>query len=123
VGFDQMDSRLIYEEARKGDPLALEAFEVTGRILGAKLAESVLHTRPQAFIFFGGLAKAGDLILEPTRRSLDQHLMPIFRGKVEIIPSGIQVGNAAVLGAAALIWNELQKDRIQAPGSGSGTAL
>lgn len=106
---EKLTSRTIFEAAQQGDALALEAFEMTGRTLGTKLAESVAHTSPEAIILVGGLAAAGDLIFKPTKRSMEEHLLNIFRNKVKIIPSGLKEGNTAVLGASALIWNLLDK--------------
>ena len=85
----------------------LESFELTGKALGISLANSVAHTSPEAIILFGGLAAAGDLIFEPTKRYLETNLLNIFKNKVKVIASGLPEGNAAVLGASALIWNEL----------------
>jgi glucokinase len=68
----------------------------------------VAHTGPAAIFLFGGLANAGELILAPTRASLERFLFPAYRGKVRVLASGIDQGSAAVLGAAALIWNELE---------------
>ena len=111
VTFRQLKGRMISEAAHRGDPIALAAFEYTGKVLGMKLADSVAHTTPEAIILFGGLAKAGDLIFEPTRRWMEAHLLKIFKGHVKIIPSGMPEGNTAVLGAAALSWTELLKTR------------
>jgi glucokinase len=108
---EALTSKLIYESAMRGDPLALEAFEFTGNILGLKLAESVAYLSPEAIILFGGLANAGDLIFKPTKRSMEEHLLAIFRNKVKLIPSGLPEGNSAVLGASALAWDELGKQK------------
>jgi len=88
---------------------AIRCSLITGNILGIKLADSVAHTSPEAIIMFGGLAKAGDLIFKPTKRSMEEHLLGIFKNKVKLLPSGIPEGNAAILGASALIWNDLEK--------------
>jgi glucokinase len=109
IPFDLLSSKLLYEHARQGDALALEAFDVTGRILGAKLADMVLFTRPEAIILFGGLAGAGELIFNPTRKAMDENLPHAFRGKVALLPSGVAGTDAAILGAGALVWNELRK--------------
>ena len=109
IPFDQLSSLVLFEQAGKGDALALEAFELTGRILGAKLADMVLFTRPEAIILFGGLAGAGDLIFNPTRKAMDDNLPQAFKGKVALLPSGVAGTDAAILGAGALIWNELRK--------------
>ena len=106
-----LTARMVAEAAGRGDAIAKEAFEHTGEILGLKLADSVAHVSPEAIILFGGVVAAGPLIFEPTKRSLEEHLLPIFRNKVQLIPSGLKEGDAAVLGASALIWNEILKQR------------
>jgi glucokinase len=110
VSYEKLTSRMIFEMAQRGDRLALEAFEYTGQILGTKLADSVAHLSPEAIIFFGGLALAGDLIFKPTKRALEQHLFPNFRNKVKLLPSRLTAGNTAVLGASALIWTDLERE-------------
>lgn len=75
------------EAAERGDAIALAAFACTGRILGMKLADSVAHSSPEANILFGGLAHAGDLLFVPTKRSMEEHLLGLFKGKVKVIPS------------------------------------
>jgi glucokinase len=109
VSFRDLTAKMVSEAAHRGDPIAREAFEITGQILGMKLADSVVHTSPEAIILFGGLASAGELIFEPTKRHLETHLLNIFKGKVKLLPSGLKERSVAVLGSAALIWNELEK--------------
>jgi glucokinase len=108
-----LTSRMIADAAARGDAVANEAFEYTGEILGMKLADSVAHLSPEAIILFGGLAGAGRVLFDPTKKSLEKYLLPIFRNKVRLLPSGIREGDTAVLGASALIWNELLKQRTQ----------
>jgi glucokinase len=112
---EQLTSKMIYESAMRGDSLALEAFKFTGTILGLKLADSVAHLSPEAIILFGGLAKAGDLIFTPTKRSMEEHLFVTFKNKVKLLPSGLPEGNSAVLGASALVWDELAKQKGEKP--------
>ena len=109
VSFEDLTSRMIYEAAVAGDDIALEAFDYTAKILGIKLADSVAHTSPEAIILFGGLASSGDLLFKPTKKYMEENLLNIFKNKVRLIPSGLPEGNSAVLGAGALIWNELTK--------------
>ena len=110
ISFSDLSAKMVYEAAQSGDRLALEAFEQCGRVLGMKLADSVAHLSPEAIILCGGLAAAGALIFEPTRRSLEHHLFPIFRNKVKLLPSKISRGSAAIIGAAALIWKIVEKE-------------
>ena len=107
--FDQLTSEMIYEAAKRGDKVALEAFRITGETLGIKLADAVAHTAPEKIFVFGGLAKSGDYILKPTRESFERNLLKIWQGKISIELSSLSEGNVAILGASALIWQELSK--------------
>jgi glucokinase len=104
--FDELDSKKIYEAARRGDILAIEAFEHTGAMLGFKLADVVAHTNPEAIFLFGGLALAKELIFEPAQKHMEQNLLYIYRDKVKLLPSELSTHNAAVLGASSLVWSE-----------------
>jgi glucokinase len=109
TSYEQLTSKMIFEAALRGDHMAMDAFEITGQILGMKLADSVAFLSPEAIILFGGLAAAGDLIIKPTKRALEQNLFSIFKNKVALLPSAIAESKAAILGASALIWNDLDK--------------
>ena len=111
ISFDNLNTKMITDAAVRGDVVALAAFEYTGRILGMKLAETVVHTDPEAIFLFGGLSLAGDLIFKPTIRHMEANLMPLFRGKVKVLPSGLQNQAAPILGASSLVWNYL--DNVQ----------
>lgn len=108
----ELSAHQVFEAAQRGDVLALEAFETTGAILGRKLADAVVFTSPEAIFLLGGLAEAGELIFNPTRRSLEKHLFPLFRNTVKLLPSGIQGGKAAILGAGALGWEAYAKHTL-----------
>ncbi len=109
VTYDKLTAKMITEAAKTGDPLARAAFEYTGLILGTRLADLVAILNPEAIFFFGGLANAGELLMDPVRRYMEDYMFPVFKGKVKLLLSGLQDKNAAVLGAAALIWEELDK--------------
>jgi len=109
VTFNNLTAMMISDAAKRGDKIALEAFEKTGKYLGEALADTVAHTSPEAIFLFGGLANAGDLIMEPTKRHLEKNLLKIFQNKVKILPSKLTETNAAVMGASALVWKELGK--------------
>lgn len=102
--FEELDSKLIYEAARRGDAIALRAFEHTGAMLGFKLADVVAHTNPEAIFLFGGLALAKELIFEPAQKHMEENLLYIYRDKVKLLPSELSTQNAAVLGASSLVW-------------------
>jgi glucokinase len=101
---EEINSKLIYEAAMKGDPLAMEVYEFTGKILGAALANFVMFSSPEAIVLFGGLTKAGDLIMKPVREHMEQNLLPIFQNKVKLLFSELKESDAAILGASALAW-------------------
>jgi glucokinase len=104
----ELTSKMIVEEAVKGDRIALEAINYTAEKLALGIINAITFSSPEAVFLFGGLVKAGEMLLEPVRNYVDQNVMPIFRGSVKILPSGVSETNAAVLGAAALAWNELK---------------
>jgi glucokinase len=109
IPFSKMTSSDVYKAAVVGDELALDCFDYTGKILGEKMADTVAHTSPEAIFLFGGMAKSGDLIINPTKKYMEEAMLPIFKNKVKILPSALGDVNAAVLGASALVWNELGK--------------
>ena len=104
---DELTPKHIFEAAEKGDPVAKQAFEYTGKILGQSLSDMVAYMSPSHIFVFGGVAKAGEWILEPTRRHMEKNLMSIYKNKVKVVPSGLPDINAAILGASSLIWKEL----------------
>ncbi|MGQ8335595.1 ROK family protein [Sunxiuqinia sp. A32] len=106
--FQELDSKMIFDAAEKGDKVALEVFEQTGKWLGQGLADTVHHLSPEAIFLFGGPTAAGDYIFKPTKESLESHLLPIFTDKIKILPSQLKPGDAAIVGASALVWKEIE---------------
>lgn len=106
IGFNELSAKRIDQAARGGDAIALEAFEYTGEVLGLKLADAIAHTSPEAIFLFGGLANAGELIFEPTKRYMEESILNIYKDKVKILPSKLPASDAAVLGSSALVWKE-----------------
>ena len=107
--FNELDSKMIFDAAEKGDKIANEVFELTGKWLGQGLADTVHHLSPEAIFLFGGPTGAGDYIFKPTKESMEQHLLPIFKNKIKILPSQLKAGDAAIVGASALVYKELEK--------------
>ena len=101
---NKIDSKKVYEAATEGDKLAREIFDYTGKILGMALANFVMFSSPEAIILFGGLTKAGELILRPTRQHMEENLIQVFQNKVKILVSHLKEADAAILGASALVW-------------------
>ena len=109
MSFNRLTSKQVYEAACMDDQIALAAFDRTARVLGMKLADAVAHTGPEAIFLSGGLATAGDLLITPTRRYLEEFLFTPYMGKVQLLRSQLPEGSGAVLGAAALAWHEVDK--------------
>lgn len=102
---EELDSKKVYDAAMAGDQLAKDVFEYTGKILGMALANFVMFSSPAAIVLFGGLTKAGDLILKPTREHMEANLIQVFQNKVKILVSHLKESDAAILGASALAWD------------------
>lgn len=100
----EIDSKKVYEAAIAGDQLAKDIYDYTGKILGLALANFIMFSSPEAIILFGGLTKAGELILKPTRESMEANLIKVFQNKVKILVSHLKESDAAILGASALVW-------------------
>ena len=101
---NELTSETVYNCAMQGDNIANNIFEFTGQILGESLANFVMFSSPEAIILFGGLTKAGMLLLHPTRKHMEANLLPIFQNKVKLLFSELKEADAAILGASALVW-------------------
>ena len=101
---NELTSETVYDCAMQGDTIANHIFEFTGQILGESLANFIMFSSPEAIVLFGGLTKAGDLLLNPTRKAMEANLLPIFQNKVKLLFSELKEADAAILGASALVW-------------------
>ncbi|MDR1331271.1 MAG: ROK family protein [Tannerella sp.] len=101
---ENITSKDVYDAAIAGDLLSVEIFEMTGAILGEAFADFVAFSSPEAIILFGGLTKAGNLLMDPIRRSMDRHVLKVYAGKTKLLFSELNESDAAVLGASALGW-------------------
>ncbi|MEO0895442.1 MAG: ROK family protein [Bacteroidota bacterium] len=107
--YQEITPKKIFEAAESGDVLAQRAFTKTGNMLGRALSNLVNIFSPEAIFLFGGVARAGHWITDPTKQVLEDNVLPIFRDKVKLIPSHLPASDAAILGASALAWKELRK--------------
>lgn len=113
ISFDQLSTRTITEAAAQGDKIAIEAFKYTGRILGMKLSDFVVHTDPEAIFLLGGLSKAGEHIFTPAQENMEKFLMPLFLGKkIQLQPSGLRDDDAPILGASSLVWKYIDSQEV-----------
>lgn len=103
---EKVDSKSVFDAAEKGDDTAIEVFRYTGQILGEALANFIMFSSPEAIILFGGVIKAGDYLMKPTREHMEKNLLPIFQNKVKLVFSELKEADAAILGASALVWEK-----------------
>ena len=101
---EEITSKDVYDAAIAGDKIAKDIFEYTGDILGQALADFATFSSPEAFVLFGGLTKAGDLIMKPVQEALDKNILCCYKGKVKLLVSELKESDAAILGASALGW-------------------
>lgn len=101
---DELTSETVFKCAEQGDKIANEVFEFTGQILGEALATFVSFSAPEAIVLFGGLTKAGDMLMKPTRKAMEDNLLQVFKNQVKILFSTLNEADAAILGASALVW-------------------
>jgi len=104
IAVESITSKDVFDAAMQGDEVAKEIFNYTGKILGECLADFVAFSAPEAIVLFGGLTKAGDLILNPIVENMEKNLLPIWRGKVKVLFSELKEADAAILGASSLAW-------------------
>ncbi|MBQ8734567.1 MAG: ROK family protein [Bacteroidaceae bacterium] len=103
-GMKNITSKDVFLAAKAGDKIAKEIFKQTGTMLGEALADFIKFSSPEAIILFGGLTKSGKYILDPVKKAVDKNVMPIFKGKTQILISQLKDSDAAILGASALAW-------------------
>lgn len=101
---ENITSKDVYDAVIQGDVLAKEIFDKTGKLLGEALADAIAFSSPEAIVLFGGLTKAGDYIIKPIKKSIDDNILNIFKGKTKLLVSELKDSDAAVLGASALAW-------------------
>lgn len=101
---EEIDAKKVYDCAIQGDKLCIEVYRYTGQILGEALANFIMFSSPEAVILFGGVIKAGDLLMTPTKEHMEKNLLPIYKNKIKLIFSELKEADAAILGASALVW-------------------
>ena len=101
---EKITSKDVYEAAKEGDALALRVFNFTGAMLGRSLADFIEFSAPEAIVLFGGLARSKEFIYEPTYKAMNENVLPLWKGKVDLLFSQLKESDAAILGASALAW-------------------
>ena len=105
IATDRLTSYEVYKAAMAGDTMAQEVFKQTGRRIGIACANIATFLSPEAFIFFGGLAQAGELLLRPIEEAYNENVLSLYKGKARFLMSGLDGAKAAILGASAIAWD------------------
>ena len=104
IPLEEITSKDVSIAAEHGDQLARDVYKFTGELLGRSCANFTAFCSPEAYVFFGGLTKAGNLIMDPIKEAYDANVQNIFKGKAKMLISQMDDAQAAVVGAAALAW-------------------
>ena len=104
IPHNKIDAKAVFDAAIAGDKIARDVFKYTGQILGEALANFIMFSSPEAIILFGGVIKAGKLLMDPVKKNMEKNLLPIFQNKVKLLFSELKESDAAILGASALVW-------------------
>lgn len=102
---EKISSKDIYEAAVQGDSLAKEIFTYTGRILGRAMGDFVKFSSPQAIVLFGGLTKSREFFHDDMVKAMNDNLMQIWKGQIQILYSSLKESDAAILGASSMVWS------------------
>jgi glucokinase len=108
IPIEEITSKDVYDAAMAGDKLAKDIFNYTGEIMGRAFCNFVTFSSPEAIVLFGGLSRAGDLLMKPIQEAMDRNMLNVFKGKTKLLISELKESDAAVLGASALGWEARQ---------------
>ncbi|UKK49311.1 ROK family protein [Prevotella sp. E9-3] len=101
---DDITPRTISDCCAAGDELAIEVYRLVGERLGGAMAGFATLFDPEAIIFTGGIANAGDWLFKPAHEAFECHVFRNIRGRVKFLRSMIDDRERDVLGASALAW-------------------
>jgi glucokinase len=99
AGAETFDETL--ERARAGDRRATEALDRAGTLIGLAIANVLIFLCPDRVVVGGGVAQAGELLLEPLRRSIAAHARVAPLDRIAIAPAELGA-HAGAIGAA--LW-------------------
>jgi len=92
----------IAASARRGEEIALAAFDRAGRALAAGIAATAMLVDIRAAVIGGGVAKAGEVLFDPLRRHLTRYASFPFTRDIAILPATLG-SDAGLIGAAAAL--------------------
>ncbi len=103
----ELTPRLVCEAATAGDRAACQVFARAGHYLGIGLTNLIDIVSPARVVVGGGIALAGDLLLEPARAVVRERAFPPKNREAEIVPAAL--GDlSGMYGAAAMVFHDLR---------------
>ena len=103
-GVENLTPKVIADFCEQGDELAIEVYRKTGELLGMGLANYASMVDPEAFIFTGGLTRAGKWLFEPAQEMFEKYVFHNTKGKIKFLVSEDDRAANDVLGASVLAW-------------------
>ena len=101
---EKLTPRMITEMCDQGDELAIEVYRRTGEMFGLGLANYASIVDPEAYIFTGGISRAGKWLFEPAKETFDRYVFHNTCGKTKFLISEDDKAINDVLGASVLAW-------------------
>ncbi|MFO8102490.1 MAG: ROK family protein [Dehalococcoidia bacterium] len=103
---DRITAEMVVKAASNGDSMASNILEEAGMYLGMAITSLIHLLDPEVVIIGGGVANAGDLILNPIRAAIEERIMPDFRGRARVVRSELG-DDSGIMGAIALALDEM----------------
>lgn len=96
---NKITPEVIYRAALAGDAIAQNIFEQVGKYIGVAAANVIVSVGAEKIVIGGGVSRAGELLLDPIRRTVKDrvHVAPVER--VDVVLAGLGP-NAGLVGAA-----------------------
>ena len=105
-----LNAKLISDAAENGNELAIAAYDRAGKYIGLAIADLLHIFNPERVIIGGGVSRAGDLLFDPIRRSVKEHIISeVYLNNTEIVPSAL--GDDSGLMGALVLSRELALDK------------
>ena len=109
---ETLTAKDIFDAAAKGDAMALEVWRFTGEVLGRACADFATFSDPDTIIFFGGVAGAFPFMEKSIRDALESNTLHLYRNRIRLKRSSLPASEAALLGAAALVFSVRLKFKV-----------
>ncbi len=105
VNIDEITSKEVFDAAKNNDAVALKLVDDFGKMLGVALSQISCTIDPQAFVIGGGMSKAGDIVIEATRKYFVQYAFQAAKRTTFRLAS--LGNNAGIYGAVRMILDEM----------------